>query len=91
MTVTENAELINTTTAELGTNVNEAAVTQLPLNGRDPSSLVFLAPGTTNILQGGGQPGIQAGFSVSHGNRSIGERRTSRQHGIPIGRRAEHG
>ncbi|MGB8673531.1 MAG: carboxypeptidase regulatory-like domain-containing protein [Candidatus Acidiferrales bacterium] len=63
VTVTENAELINTTTAELGTNVNEAAVTQLPLNGRDPSSLVFLAPGTTNILQGGGQPGIQAGFS----------------------------
>src|ERR1700678_3588254 len=59
----ENAELINTTTPELGTTVNEAAVTQLPLNGRDPSSLVFLAPGTTSVLAGGGQPGIQAGFS----------------------------
>jgi hypothetical protein len=63
VTVTENAELINTTSAELGTSVNEAAVTQLPLNGRDPSSLVFLAPGTTSVLMGGGQPGIQAGFS----------------------------
>jgi len=63
VTVFENAELINTTTPELGTSVNEAAITQLPLNGRDPSSLVFLAPGTTSVLAGGGQPGIQAGFS----------------------------
>src|SRR5271156_3242013 len=63
VTVFENTELINTTTPELGTTVNEAAVTQLPLNGRDPSSLVFLAPGTTSVLAGGGQPGIQAGFS----------------------------
>jgi len=63
VTVFENAELINTTTPELGTTVNEAAITQLPLNGRDPSSLVFLAPGTTSVLAGGGQPGIQAGFS----------------------------
>jgi hypothetical protein len=63
VTVFENAELINTTTPELGTTINEAAITQLPLNGRDPSSLVFLAPGTTSVLEGGGQPGIQAGFS----------------------------
>ncbi|HWO35230.1 MAG TPA: TonB-dependent receptor, partial [Candidatus Acidoferrum sp.] len=63
VTVFENAELINTSTPELGTTINEAAVTQLPLNGRDPSSLVFLAPGTTSVLAGGGQPGIQAGFS----------------------------
>jgi|ERR1035441_3733263 hypothetical protein len=68
VTVIENAELINTTTAELGTTVNEAAISQLPLNGRDPSSLVFLAPGTTNVIGGtgggqGGQPGIQSGFS----------------------------
>ena len=66
VTVIENAELINTTTAELGTTVNEAAISQLPLNGRDPSSLVFLAPGTTNVIGGtgggqGGQPGIQSG------------------------------
>src|SRR5277367_1372867 len=67
VTVFENTELINTTTPELGTTVNEAAVTQLPLNGRDPSSLVFLAPGTTSVVSNGsglgGQPGVQAGFS----------------------------
>ncbi len=68
VTVVENAELINTTTAELGTTVDQAAITQLPLNGRDPSSLVFLAPGTTNVIGGSGggegsQPGIQSGFS----------------------------
>src|SRR5271168_836305 len=70
VTVTEEAELINTTTAELGTTVNEAAITQLPLNGRDPSSLVLLAPGITSVTapggQGGGmggQPGVQSGFS----------------------------
>lgn len=68
VTVTEEAELINTTTAELGTTVNHAAITQLPLNGRDPSSLVLLAPGTTSVTEPGGgglggQPGVQTGFS----------------------------
>jgi Carboxypeptidase regulatory-like domain len=67
VTVFENAELINTTTPELGTTVNEAAITQLPLNGRDPSSLVVLAPGTVSVVENGsglgGQPGVQAGFS----------------------------
>jgi hypothetical protein len=66
--VTSEAELVNTTTAELGTTVNTAAITQLPLNGRDPSSLVLLAPGTTSVTGGGGagmagQPGVQTGFS----------------------------
>lgn len=68
--VTADAELINTTTAELGTSVNQFAVTQLPLNGRDPSSLVLLAPGTTSVTVPGGsgggmggQPGVQSGFS----------------------------
>jgi hypothetical protein len=69
VTVFENAELINTTTPELGTTINEASITQLPLNGRDPSSLVFLSPGTVSVVllpsgSGvGGQPGVQAGFS----------------------------
>jgi hypothetical protein len=62
VTVNADAALINTTTAELSTIVTEHAITQLPLNGRDPSSLVFLAPGETNVLNtGGGQ--IQGGFS----------------------------
>jgi hypothetical protein len=62
--VTADAELINTTSAELGTTVGEAAISELPLNGRDPSSLVLLAPGTANVLQHGGE-GIQAGFSFA--------------------------
>jgi Carboxypeptidase regulatory-like domain len=61
VTVEANVELINTTSAELGTTVNQFAVTQLPLNGRDPSSLVFLAPGVTNVLNSNGA--LQAGFS----------------------------
>jgi hypothetical protein len=64
ISVTADAELINTTSAELGTTVGEAAIAELPLNGRDPSSLVLLAPGTANVIQHGGE-GIQTGFSFS--------------------------
>jgi len=62
--VTADAELINTSSAELGTTVGQAAIAELPLNGRDPSSLVLLAPGTSNVIQHGGE-GIQTGFSFS--------------------------
>jgi hypothetical protein len=48
--VQANAQLIDTTSGELGTTINEHAVTQLPLNGRDPSALALLAPG---IVDGG--------------------------------------
>ena len=48
--VTAQAEQVNTTTAELGQVVAERAITELPLNGRNPGSLVFLLPGATNIL-----------------------------------------
>jgi len=62
VSVTADAELVNTTSAELGSTINEAAITGLPLDGRDPSSLVLLAPGTVNVLNHGGE-GIQTGFS----------------------------
>lgn len=64
VSVTADAELINTSSAELGTTVGEEAIAELPLNGRDPSSLVLLAPGTSNVIQRGGE-GIQSGFSFS--------------------------
>ena len=64
VSVTSDAELINTSSAELGTTVGEAEIAELPLNGRDPSSLVLLAPGTANAIQHGGE-GIQTGFSFS--------------------------
>ena len=50
VTVVGGAELLNTTTAEISQVMDEDAVKDLPLNGRDPSSLVNLAAGVTNEL-----------------------------------------
>jgi hypothetical protein len=60
--VTADAELIDTTSAELGMTVNEQSVSELPLNGRDPSTLALLAPGMVDA----GKAGVvwsQSGFS----------------------------
>jgi hypothetical protein len=61
ISVEANAQLIDTTSGELGTTINEYSVAQLPLNGRDPSSLALLAPGVVD----GGKLGFvnQGGFS----------------------------
>lgn len=61
ISVEANAQLIDTTSGELGTTINQHAVTQLPLNGRDPSALALLAPGIVD----GGKLGFvnQNGFS----------------------------
>ncbi len=61
VSVTADAELINTSTPELGMTVNQTSVTQLPLNGRDPSNLVTLAPGVINANLGNSY--TQSGFS----------------------------
>jgi hypothetical protein len=50
ITVNSAGELINTTSAEISSVVNENTVRELPLNGRDPSTLVFLSPGVTNVM-----------------------------------------
>lgn len=47
------AALINTTNAEVSNTVGEHAIRELPLNGRDPSSLVLLSPGVINVLNTG--------------------------------------
>jgi hypothetical protein len=52
VSVTANAELIDTTTAELGLTINENSVSQLPLNGRDPSALALLSPGVVDAGKG---------------------------------------
>lgn len=78
VTVVANAELINTTTAELGAVVTGNAISQLPLNGRDPSSLVFLTAGVTNLSQAGGlgnSGGTAAGFATETGASSSGGRK----------------
>ena len=51
VTVNGGAELINTTTPEISQIVDEATIKDLPLNGRDPGTLVFLSAGVTNELQ----------------------------------------
>ena len=57
--VTANSELLNTTNGSLGQTIDSTAVTQLPLNGRSPATLVYLAPGMTS----GGNDYNQTGFS----------------------------
>ena len=54
VSVTADAELIDTTTPELGVTINTDSVSELPLNGRDPSTLALLAPGMVD----GGKTGI---------------------------------
>ncbi|MEK6398382.1 MAG: carboxypeptidase-like regulatory domain-containing protein, partial [Terriglobus sp.] len=51
--VTAGAPLMNTTNAEISNTVGEHAIRELPLNGRDPSSLELLSPGTVNVLNTG--------------------------------------
>ena len=50
-TVNASEAMINSTSAEISTVIDEHSVKELPLNGRDPSSLVFLSAGVTNELQ----------------------------------------
>jgi len=47
--VTAEAGLIQATTTELGTVITERAVTDLPLNGRNFTQLLTLAPGVTPV------------------------------------------
>jgi hypothetical protein len=46
------AELVHTESAELSQTINERAIVELPLNGRNPASLVLLTPGTVDLFAG---------------------------------------
>src|SRR5215475_5077692 len=48
--VSANAQAVQTESAALEQVVDERAITELPLNGRNPADLVFLTPGTVNLL-----------------------------------------
>jgi hypothetical protein len=78
ITVTGGAELINATTAELGQGISQDEVTELPLNGRDPSTLVELAAGVTNELfsQASTLPGNNS-FATESGASAGGQRQGS--------------
>lgn len=53
ISVTAEAEPINTTTSESGATINSTSVTNLPLNGRDFTSLIALVPGSVQTGQFG--------------------------------------
>ncbi len=58
VTVSEEAPLVNTTTATIAGVVGEKAVKELPLNGRSFDTLIALNAGATNIsLASGAAPG----------------------------------
>jgi hypothetical protein len=78
VTVTGGAELINTTTAEISNTVGEDEIKELPLNGRDPSHLVYLSAGVTDetISQAASTQNNQS-FSTQTGASAGGGRQGS--------------
>jgi len=79
--VTAAASPVNTTNGELSQLINQEQVVDLPLNGRNPAELEFLAPGVTNPTQNAGSigPGLNLQFSYPVG---IGGNNTS---GVGLG------
>jgi hypothetical protein len=67
VTVSSNAPLVTTNSAAVGQLVNEQNIVNLPLNGRQAQSLVFLIPGANDVTdqycgvgcEGGAYPGAQ--------------------------------
>ncbi len=60
VTVTSQAPLLNTTNATVGTVVDSEKVTQLPLNGRQFTQLILLAPGAAAQ-----NTGLQGSYDVA--------------------------
>jgi hypothetical protein len=50
VTVNASAVALETESAALSTTINQTAIEELPLNGRNPASLVLLTPGTVDVL-----------------------------------------
>jgi hypothetical protein len=76
LSVTANAEMLETSTAALGQAVTETAMLALPLNGRNPATLVFMSPGAVDVTTtaaGGNQAHVSnpndSGASVSGGRQ----------------------
>src|SRR5580765_7253481 len=66
----DEAPLINTVSSELGTNVAGNYILDMPLLDRNPNSLIFLAPGVTNV--NGGNVNALGGLNFSsNGQRTF--------------------
>jgi hypothetical protein len=78
VTVTADVELINTTTAEIGTTIGEEAIVELPLNGRHTSALVLLSAGVIDVLStAGGKTQGETTFPDATGASAGGGRQGS--------------
>jgi hypothetical protein len=76
--VTADAEMINTVNAALGQVIQERSIVELPLNGRNPASLVLLTPGMVDVLQtGGGVHQSYTTFPTEEGASANGGRQGS--------------
>jgi carboxypeptidase family protein/TonB-dependent receptor-like protein len=54
VTVTGTAPLVETTTSDLGTTIDQTQLSNLPINGRSPQMMMQLAPGSTPAAWGAG-------------------------------------
>lgn len=54
VTVTGTTPLVETTTSDLGTTIDQTQINNLPVNGRIPAMLMQLAPGSTPTAWGAG-------------------------------------
>ena len=77
VSVAANSSLINESTADISQLVDEKSIKELPLNGRDPSSLVLLAPGITNVLNASGNLQTTNSFPTETGAAANGGRQGS--------------
>ena len=78
VTVVGDTQLINTTTADVSQLIDKSSIEELPLNGRDPASLVLLSPGTTNIaLTSAGYNQSFSGFANAQGASANGGKQGS--------------
>ena len=67
--VSAEAPLLNTVSGALGTEVTGQYMINMPLQGRDYSPLVFLAPGTTEVANGGTSLPLGGTGFASNGQR----------------------
>ena len=54
VTVTGQTPVVETTTSDLGESIDQAQISNLPINGRSPNMLMQLAPGSTPAAWGAG-------------------------------------
>ena len=66
---------VQTTSSTIGATVNSTTVRELPLNGRDWTSLAALEPGVSNIPNQ-----VGTGFSANKGNRGFGNQLSNSGH-----------